>query len=54
MVQTDASSLIPILVTLTLSLITRNVVIGLFMGVLSGAFMLTTINPIAAFGIMAR
>ncbi|WP_305846083.1 Na+/H+ antiporter NhaC family protein [Photobacterium kishitanii] len=52
MVQTDASSLIPILVTLTLSLITRNVVIGLFTGVLSGVFMLTTINPIAAFGIM--
>lgn len=52
MVQTDASSLIPILVTLTLSLITRNVVIGLFMGVLSGVLMLTTINPIAAFGIL--
>ncbi|PSU79601.1 sodium:proton exchanger [Photobacterium phosphoreum] len=52
MVQTDASSLIPILVTLTLSLITRNVVIGLFMGALSGVLMLTTINPIAAFGIL--
>lgn len=52
MVQIDASSLIPILVTLTLSLITRNVVIGLFMGVLSGVFMLTTMDPIAAFGIM--
>ncbi len=52
MVQTDVSSLIPILVTLTLSLITRNVVIGLFMGVLSGVLMLTTMNPIAAFGIL--
>lgn len=45
MEQTDITSLIPIVITLVLSLATRNVVIGLFAGVLSGVAMLTGMLP---------
>ncbi|GAA4894305.1 hypothetical protein [Ferrimonas pelagia] len=48
------SSLIPIIVTLALSLTTRNVVIGLFAGVLSGVLMLNGPAPFAAVGIMVK
>ncbi|MDF0533757.1 Na+/H+ antiporter NhaC family protein [Shewanella sp. A32] len=54
MVQTDATSLIPIVLTLALSLITRNVVIGLFVGVLSGVFMLSGWQPFETFGVMVK
>ncbi|MGF1753125.1 sodium:proton exchanger [Vibrio makurazakiensis] len=58
MEQTDITSLIPIFVTLVLSLTTRNVVIGLFAGVLSGVAMLTglfsELNPLDTFGAMVK
>lgn len=41
-------SVIPIIITLILSLITRNVIIGLFFGILSGVVILNGLNPIAA------
>ena len=40
MEQADVTSLIPILITLFLALTTRNVVVGLFAGVVSGVAML--------------
>lgn len=42
------TSIIPILITLGLSLFTRNVVIGLFFGILSGVVILNGLNPIRA------
>ncbi|GIC75645.1 Na+/H+ antiporter NhaC family protein [Moritella sp. F3] len=54
MEQTDISSLLPIIITLVLSLTTRNVVIGLFAGVLTGVFMLNGLQPLDAFGIMVK
>ncbi|WP_017222049.1 Na+/H+ antiporter NhaC family protein [Moritella dasanensis] len=54
MEQTDISSLLPIIITLVLSLSTRNVVIGLFAGVLTGVFMLNGLQPLDAFGIMVK
>ncbi|MBW3697949.1 sodium:proton exchanger [Vibrio sp. T187] len=58
MEQTDITSLIPIVITLALSLTTRNVVIGLFAGVLSGVAMLTglfgELNPLDTFGTMVK
>ncbi|OEF00673.1 sodium:proton exchanger [Vibrio crassostreae 9ZC13] len=58
MEQTDITSLIPIVITLVLSLATRNVVIGLFAGVLSGVAMLTgmfsELNPLDTFGTMVK
>ncbi|MDX1301356.1 Na+/H+ antiporter NhaC family protein [Photobacterium sp.] len=54
MEQTDLSSLIPIVITLALSLTTRNVVIGLFAGVLSGVFMLNGWHPLDTFGVMVK
>ena len=42
------TSIIPILITLVLSLCTRNVVIGLFFGILSGVVILNGLNPIGA------
>ena len=40
MEQADVTSLIPIFITLFLALTTRNVVVGLFAGVVSGVAML--------------
>ncbi len=40
MEQADVTSLIPIIITLVLALTTRNVVVGLFAGVVSGVAML--------------
>ncbi|MDR9828361.1 Na+/H+ antiporter NhaC family protein [Vibrio sp. FNV 38] len=54
MEQADITTLIPIIITLVLSLTTRNVVIGLFTGVLSGVFMLTSHNPLDTFGVMVK
>ena len=54
MEQTDISSLLPILITLVLSLSTRNVVIGLFAGVLTGVFMLNGLQPLDSFGILVK
>ncbi|PSJ47384.1 sodium:proton exchanger [Zobellella endophytica] len=55
MEQTDISSLIPIAFTLVLSLATRNVVIGLFAGVLSGVVMLNDwLHPLDTFGILVQ
>ncbi|MGF1722583.1 sodium:proton exchanger [Vibrio kyushuensis] len=58
MEQADITSLIPILITLVLSLATRNVVIGLFAGVLSGVAMInnmfTELNPLDTFGSMVK
>ncbi|MEH6453990.1 MAG: Na+/H+ antiporter NhaC family protein, partial [Psychromonas sp.] len=54
MEQTDISSLLPIIITLVLSLSTRNVVIGLFGGVLTGVFMLNGLQPLESFGIMVK
>jgi len=58
MEQTDITSLIPIVITLVLSLATRNVVIGLFAGVLSGVATLTgmfsELNPLDTFGTMVK
>ena len=41
-------SIIPIIITLILSLFTRNVVIGLFFGILSGVLLLHGLNPFIA------
>ena len=54
MEQTDISSLLPIIITLVLSLSTRNVVIGLFAGVLTGVFMLNGLQPLDSFGILVK
>ncbi|MDV2857913.1 Na+/H+ antiporter NhaC family protein [Oceanimonas sp. CAM02] len=55
MASPDISSLIPIFLTLLLSLTTRNVVIGLFAGVLSGVVMLNDwLHPLDSFGILVK
>ncbi|CED58862.1 sodium/proton antiporter [Moritella viscosa] len=54
MEQTDISSLLPIIITLVLSLSTRNVVIGLFAGVLTGVFMLNGLQPLDSLGILVK
>ncbi|WP_122032738.1 Na+/H+ antiporter NhaC family protein [Aliivibrio sp. EL58] len=58
MEQTDITSLIPIVITLLISLTTRNVVVGLFAGVLSGVAMLnglfTHLDPLETFGVMVK
>lgn len=54
MEQSDISSIIPIVITLALSLTTRNVVIGLFAGVLSGVLMINGLNPLESFGVMVK
>ncbi|MUH95994.1 sodium:proton exchanger [Aliivibrio fischeri] len=58
MEQTDITSLIPIVITLIISLTTCNVVVGLFAGVLSGVAMLnglfTTLDPFETFGVMVK
>ena len=48
----SATSLIPIVITLALSLYTRNVIIGLFTGVFSGVLMLHGFNPLTGLSIM--
>ena len=42
------NSIVPIIITLILSLFTRNVIIGLFFGVLSGVCLLHGFNPLVA------
>ncbi|MEJ6060476.1 hypothetical protein [Aliivibrio salmonicida] len=58
MEQTDISSLIPIIITLFISLTMKNVVVGLFAGVLSGVAMLngffTHGDPLETFGVMVK
>jgi len=46
------TSIVPILITLALALWTRNVVIGLFFGILSGVFILNGLNPIGAMDVL--
>ena len=50
----DITSLLPIAVTLVLSITTRQVIIGLFCGVLTGVFMLNGINPLDTFSVMFK
>ena len=45
-------SLIPIIITLSLSLYTRNVIIGLFSGVFVGVLMLNGLNPLTGLSTM--
>lgn len=54
MAEADISSIIPIVITLALSLTTRNVVIGLFAGVCSGIVMLNGWNLLDTFGVMVK
>lgn len=54
MEQTGISSIIPIIVTLALSLSTRNVVLGLFAGALSGVLMINGPNLFDSFGVMVK
>ena len=46
--------LLPIAVTLILSITTRQVIIGLFCGVLTGVFMINGINPLDTFSVMFK
>lgn len=46
--DTSFISIVPIIITLVLSLLTRNVIIGLFFGILSGILLLHGLNPINA------
>ena len=48
----SAISLIPIIITLSLSLYTRNVIIGLFSGVFVGVLMLNGLNPFTGLATM--
>lgn len=48
----SATSLIPIIITLSLSLYTRNVIIGLFSGVFVGVLMLNGLNPFTGLATM--
>lgn len=48
MLEPDASSLLPLVVTLVLSLTTRNVIAGLFSGVFVGVMMVHGTSPLAA------
>ena len=52
MPEPSATSLIPIVITLSLSLYTRNVIIGLFSGVFAGVLMLHGFNPFTGLSIM--
>ena len=58
MEQTDITSLIPIVITLFISLTTKNVVVGLFAGVLSGVAMINGLfihgDPSETFGVMIK
>ena len=48
------TTLIPIIVALALSLLARNVILGLFSGVFIGVMMLNGPQPLEAFGIMVK
>lgn len=52
----DASflSIVPIIITLAFSLYTRNVIIGLFIGIISGVFLMNGLNPINATEILVK
>lgn len=52
--ETEITSLIPIVVALVLSLTTRNVIVGLFTGVLTGVVMINGPQPFTALGIMVK
>lgn len=52
--EPELSSLLPIAVALGLSLSTRNVIVGLFSGVLTGVMMINGPQPFAALGIMVK
>lgn len=52
MPEPSATSLIPIIITLTLSLYTRNVIIGLFTGVFTGVLMLHGASPLVGLSTM--
>lgn len=52
MPEPSAISLIPIVITLSLSLYTRNVIIGLFSGVFAGVLMLHGFNPLTGLSTM--
>lgn len=52
MADPGATSLIPIIITLALSLYTRNVIIGLFSGVFVGVLMLNGFNPLTGLATM--
>ncbi|WP_028865499.1 Na+/H+ antiporter NhaC family protein [Psychromonas aquimarina] len=54
MQEIDVTSLLPIVVTLVLSLTTRNVVIGLFSGVLTGIVMLNGFSPLHNVELMVK
>ena len=54
MQHTDFTVLLPIIVTLVFALLTRNVVIGLFLGVLTGVCMLNTFSPISSVGLLVK
>lgn len=46
--EPSITSILPIIITLILSVATRNVIIGLFTGILSGVFLLYGFNPLVA------
>ena len=52
MPESSPISLIPIIITLSLSLYTRNVIIGLFSGVFVGVLMLNGLNPLTGLSTM--
>ncbi len=52
MTDPGATSLIPIVITLALSLYTRNVIVGLFSGVFVGVLMLNGLNPLTGLATM--
>ncbi len=52
MTDPSATSLAPIIITLALSLYTRNVIIGLFSGVFAGVLMIHGINPLTGMSTM--
>lgn len=54
MSEPELSSLIPIALTLALSLYTRNVIVGLFTGVFIGVLMLNGPDPLSGAGIMVK
>lgn len=45
-------SILPIMVTLALALLTRNVIVGLFLGILSGVVILNGVNPFSALEVL--
>ncbi|PHS41506.1 MAG: sodium:proton exchanger [Robiginitomaculum sp.] len=54
MVDAGFFSLLPVLVTLAIAVWTRNVVLGLFLGVFSGVLLLNGINPFTGMSIMVE